>query len=60
MKTPEEINAIKSKTEELSKELAELSDEELDIVTGALELDGVRDFYEKIGRKIGELIKKLP
>ena len=60
MKTPEEIKAIKSKTEELSKELAELSDEELDIVTGALELDGVRDFYEKIGRKIGELIKKLP
>ena len=60
MKTPEEINAIKSKTEELSKELAELSDEELGIVMGGLELDGVRDFYEKIGRKIGELIKKLP
>ena len=60
MKTPEEINAIKSKTEELSKELAELSDEELGIVMGGLELDGVRDFYEKIGRKIGEVIKKLP
>ena len=60
MKTPEEINAIKSKTEELSKELAELSDEELGLVMGGLELGGVSDFYEKIGRKIGELIKKLP
>ena len=34
MKTPEELNALKNKVETLNKKLAELTDEELEQVTG--------------------------
>ena len=37
MKTKEELNALKEEIETMSKKLAELTDEELAIVTGGIE-----------------------
>ena len=37
MKTKEELNALKEEVENVNKKLAELTDEELAIVTGGIE-----------------------
>ncbi len=53
MKTKEELEKIKEDCAELYKNLAELSEEELNVVTGG---SNISDWFEKIGRNI----RKIP
>ena len=55
-KTKEELNELKEEIETLSQKLGELSDEEMEEVTGG---SGVLDFYKKIGEGIKNIGKKV-
>ena len=54
MKTKEELNALKEEVETLNKKLAELTEDELKLVTGGIDLR--KDLYENIiiGGSAGE------
>ena len=45
MKTKEELNALKEEVEKLNKKLAELSDEELEQVSGGAY---IKDIYDQV------------
>lgn len=48
MKTQAELNALKKEYEDLSRKLAELTDDELRDVVGGTDLDIRKDLYENI------------
>ena len=46
MKTKEELNALKEEVETVSKKLHELTDEELEQVSGGIAQPSVTDFWD--------------
>lgn len=50
-KTPEELNELKNECEALTNKLKELSEDEIELVTGG----GIKDWFDKIG----EMTKKV-
>lgn len=57
-KTQKELEEIKKECEDLGSKLCELSDDELEQITGG-DLDGIMDFLKKIGKGIKNITKPV-
>ena len=53
-KTPEELNELKNECEALTNKIKELSEDEIELVTGG----GIKDWFDKIGETTRKVVKK--